>query len=1432
MAITYLGASAVATGSTSVALGAFTMNTGEAILIFVTTKPDTGTINTPAGWTPLSNVAGGGGTVGNGVGPTRGAWFFREKDATWSALPTISITSGNSSAAQAYRFSKSGTTIWDTAAATGVFGTSNTVTNCTATMGSSPDIASGDMLVAGLTSMDEGPTWSGQSITATGATIGAATEMSEAIETTTGNDVGGMTFNAPVTAGSSSAAPVVNATASIATRGTSSLIRLRELSGPTSITGSDSVGLSVSESASVSPIIFIAASDTAAITAGDGQSTLVSVNFDSNTDNHVSWFDATVVRTTADTYSGAGALHWTAQAAFSGVNLSNWPYYAGVTPGQALNFSVATKGLSGAHDTSVDWAISFYNESGTQQGSTTTVSLAIGSAWSVSTSNTITVPAGATRVGWDFSTNNAAVGSVILLDAIRVTSGSGSSPSIASSLSRTDTASISINEGMDLSKGINNRAKNPSFETELGTTATSNATISRVQDATAWDGQYVAVASIAASGGSGTLATTEATPILPNTQYTAGMRYRLRSGTPAGTQRLAVRQYNSAGVQVHSANFSLVNGEPDETWLEVSGTFVSEADASYVRVGYVSTLGAVSEIDMDGIQVNLGPTLLDYDPLTITEKSASDTIALSIGDGVPADTIRAYTFNEGSGTTAAEVNGGTAITGVPGWAAGRHDDAMYVNGVDGPQTTPFAVTSDFTLMADVYIVGSGAMGYNCIFDGDFGTLQELNNTLEFYPTQSGVSSALSHGAWHQVAISSNGVTTRTFVDGTQIATGTVTDGQKSGTGSIQLGGLKSTAGYTPNIRYDNLRIFNFAMTSEAQVASYNGVAVQPASSAAQVEEVGGADPISGTDTASLAVSETSSIASSLSRTDTASIAVSETTVLDRQIGLSDGAAISVSESRSIASSLSRTDTAALAVSEESSMVKFVSATDTASLASTEIVGVAADLFLPGADSAALGVTDTSTVYVTSPASDTSSIALLEATSIAVTLSASDAAGLALADNSSLTSVNDVSVSDTASVGVSESVAVEASLSRDDTVSIGLTETTSLFKEMVASDDAALTVAEQAGNDVTQTADDSVALSVDESTHRLKAFGSDDTVSLSIDENVSLFKDVSATDSVSLTITEVSGLDSNLPGAESVSLGVAEQASIFADTVTSDSIVLGLDEQGVVDVALSVTDEAVIVLEDTGSLFTEKFANDAGSISVSEVSSDSVIGTEETTDTLSVGMTEEVALLVPVAASDSAAVSVTESRDIAVSSSASDTINVGLTENRAVLVSLEDDDTLSVALAETANSSETNYHVASDTAGLAVEESASVTVALSSQDDAAITLDESVTQFGSRPGGDILYIGLTETVHINVFTSASDTMSLSVDEDSYTTEEISSSDVVSLSVSESSFKQEPDMVQALVYQNGEWVHGTAVQFKNGRWRTIDLYAFKNGQWVKA
>ncbi len=236
MTVAFRAAGLNQSGSTSVTPGAPTMVNTDAVLIHVTTKPDTATINVPTGWTLIADVAGGGGTTGNGIGPTRQAWLFREKDAGWGAMPAVSVTSGNITIAKAYSFSRDAAASWSIAAATGTFGSAGTTSNGSSVLGSNPGLASGDVCIVGYSSMTV-PTTSAHSVTATGATFGAAAGAFD-VGSTTSNDVGMTTFRADVTAGTATAAPTTAATFSSSTRGTAALIRLREVvASPTTING-------------------------------------------------------------------------------------------------------------------------------------------------------------------------------------------------------------------------------------------------------------------------------------------------------------------------------------------------------------------------------------------------------------------------------------------------------------------------------------------------------------------------------------------------------------------------------------------------------------------------------------------------------------------------------------------------------------------------------------------------------------------------------------------------------------------------------------------------------------------------------------------------------------------------------------------------------------------------------------------------------------------------------------------------------------------------------------------------------------------------------------------------------------------------------------------------------------------------------------------
>ncbi len=227
MPVAFQSVGTVGVGSTSVTAGLpASLATGDGVLLRVLAKPDTATIVTPTDWTLIVDVAGGGGTQGNGTGPSRQAVFWREKDAGWSTMPAVTVTSGNASAAIAERWTKDTGAAWAVAAASGAY--SGNGTAWSAAMDVDPGLIIGDGVSVGCSNQDDAPTWSAQAIAATGATFGSVTERSEAVSTTTGQDLGGMVFTAAVTAGPASAAATVTGTASAASRGTTALVRLRQ----------------------------------------------------------------------------------------------------------------------------------------------------------------------------------------------------------------------------------------------------------------------------------------------------------------------------------------------------------------------------------------------------------------------------------------------------------------------------------------------------------------------------------------------------------------------------------------------------------------------------------------------------------------------------------------------------------------------------------------------------------------------------------------------------------------------------------------------------------------------------------------------------------------------------------------------------------------------------------------------------------------------------------------------------------------------------------------------------------------------------------------------------------------------------------------------------------------------------------------------------
>ena len=213
----------------------------DVVLLFVGQKPSTansGTVTTPTGWTLRDELTAAGG-YGTTLGADTGNTNLRVY--SWDApvagqTGTLSVTLGTNNISWAFmvRIPTGGGAI-SYGSADGQRTTQPTspmsiaLTNgATATNFQSGDLAIWAMCIP--TDVTTPGQFSAQSITASGATFGTATELNEP-DSGTNNDIGGYSAYASVSSGSSTAAPTVTATLTgtlTNVRGPVVLLRVRE----------------------------------------------------------------------------------------------------------------------------------------------------------------------------------------------------------------------------------------------------------------------------------------------------------------------------------------------------------------------------------------------------------------------------------------------------------------------------------------------------------------------------------------------------------------------------------------------------------------------------------------------------------------------------------------------------------------------------------------------------------------------------------------------------------------------------------------------------------------------------------------------------------------------------------------------------------------------------------------------------------------------------------------------------------------------------------------------------------------------------------------------------------------------------------------------------------------------------------------------------
>ena len=220
------------------------ITTGQPVLLFVGQKGSAingGTVTTPTGWTLIGSIIGAGGYDALPTADTGDTnLFIYSKNTTGGETGNLAVTVGQNDVSWgfitrvpigldvtiSYGFASGQQATAPTA------GVSFAVALADGTPG--PALQNGDLAIWAMcipTDVTTPSQFSARSLTSTGATIGAATEINEP-DSSNGNDIGGYSAYASVTAGASSVSPTVNTTATgtvTNVRGPIALVRLREV---------------------------------------------------------------------------------------------------------------------------------------------------------------------------------------------------------------------------------------------------------------------------------------------------------------------------------------------------------------------------------------------------------------------------------------------------------------------------------------------------------------------------------------------------------------------------------------------------------------------------------------------------------------------------------------------------------------------------------------------------------------------------------------------------------------------------------------------------------------------------------------------------------------------------------------------------------------------------------------------------------------------------------------------------------------------------------------------------------------------------------------------------------------------------------------------------------------------------------------------------
>lgn len=236
--VAYSSAGNEASGTTSLSVPyPGSIAAGNLLVLIVGNKYPTNGPATPSGWTFVANGRGSGGlgSAGGDSGSVYNTIFVKEALGTESGNLAVTVSSANTSMARMFLYTKAAGTTWDYAATNGSDNSAGTTWSVTGA--ANPGITSGDVLIIGTSLNGNRVTGWTESVSATGATFGTTAERNDSTSST-GDDMGLIVSEHPVTAGTASAAPVFTMTGSSGSAnstsptGASVMLRIREVVPP------------------------------------------------------------------------------------------------------------------------------------------------------------------------------------------------------------------------------------------------------------------------------------------------------------------------------------------------------------------------------------------------------------------------------------------------------------------------------------------------------------------------------------------------------------------------------------------------------------------------------------------------------------------------------------------------------------------------------------------------------------------------------------------------------------------------------------------------------------------------------------------------------------------------------------------------------------------------------------------------------------------------------------------------------------------------------------------------------------------------------------------------------------------------------------------------------------------------------------------------